>query len=351
MPKTTTKSKTTKSKTTKSKTTKSKKTTAKKVSTVMATRRPTKTGKVVSSPKPPSVAHLPPLVIPPQRKTFPHPFKGCEDIITRVEVMTPKRATVLMSRNVCNRKFTKSRVTNYTRYMGQGEWVYSNDAIWLDKDGTVVNGQHRLTACIASGIDFACQVVYNVDRKWSTGLDQVGNRTASQKLWEAGHGDKSAASKLVRALARPSLEKQGTGIKLSPAETVDLFELYEDGINFVLEHVSGQPRCGRATYRAALVRAYYYVAEDVLIRFMNIVSGEEEGLSSKLDNGAVLFRSFLHNSYGVKAGGNGDKHVHGKTERALIAFVNREPIERLVAFKDEQFPLVDCDMAVIPKGT
>ena len=64
-----------------------------------------------------------------------------------IEKVTPLVATKLLEGNTNNyRKLNNATVDRYANLMQQGKWVTEACMIVLAEDGTLVNGQHRLTA-------------------------------------------------------------------------------------------------------------------------------------------------------------------------------------------------------------
>lgn len=71
----------------------------------------------------------------------------------RVEVvqMTPERAERLLDQNTRNRSMKIDREKNYAGQMRNGTWVVDGNPIRVDRDGVLLDGQHRLYAVVESG--------------------------------------------------------------------------------------------------------------------------------------------------------------------------------------------------------
>lgn len=80
--------------------------------------------------------------------------------MTKVSVvdMTPKMASALLPRNIDNRYERPSYVDYLVLVIKAGGWYLSNDAIVVDWDGVLRNGQHRLTAISRAGV--TCRVLF-----------------------------------------------------------------------------------------------------------------------------------------------------------------------------------------------
>jgi hypothetical protein len=93
-------------------------------------------------------------------------------MVVRLETIHPQKAKeILTTKNNINvRKISKPLVANYARQMMAGNWHFSWDCIAFDKDGNLLNGQHRLTACVRSNIPIKTFVIYDaVDITGDTG--------------------------------------------------------------------------------------------------------------------------------------------------------------------------------------
>ena len=76
--------------------------------------------------------------------------------------ISPEAAAQLLEGNTRNRKINKNAIKRYSALMSQGLWKPGNDAICVAPDGTLLNGQHRLTAVIDSGVSVDMLVRHDV---------------------------------------------------------------------------------------------------------------------------------------------------------------------------------------------
>jgi hypothetical protein len=81
-----------------------------------------------------------------------------------IEKVTPLVATKLLEGNTSNyRKLNNRTVDRYAILMKQGKWVTEACMIVLAEDGTLINGQHRLTAVQKAQIAIDMVVVTGAD--------------------------------------------------------------------------------------------------------------------------------------------------------------------------------------------
>lgn len=70
----------------------------------------------------------------------------------RFMLVTPELATALLERNSKNRPIYKANVKTFKDFMQEGLWRFTHEAVALDQNGTLQDGQHRLTAIQESGV-------------------------------------------------------------------------------------------------------------------------------------------------------------------------------------------------------
>ncbi len=103
------------------------------------------------------------------------------------EEITPDIAKQMLGVNHANRRLIDSGVERLKGILERGEWMSdSTDAIGLDEDGGVVNGQHRLTSIMESGITVTALVVRGVSPDVIKVIDQGQPRNLAQILQMSG---------------------------------------------------------------------------------------------------------------------------------------------------------------------
>ncbi|MDP2620568.1 MAG: hypothetical protein Q8P46_10395, partial [Hyphomicrobiales bacterium] len=73
--------------------------------------------------------------------------------------ITPELAREWLEKtNRKNRPLSELKWTAYAVDMLEGRWQYNGDAIRFGSDGVLLDGQHRLMACVEAGIPFETDV-------------------------------------------------------------------------------------------------------------------------------------------------------------------------------------------------
>lgn len=71
---------------------------------------------------------------------------------SETKTISPEEAAELPTRNESNRPLSKTVVSGFASAMRRGEWKLTHQGIALGQDGQVVDGQHRLSAIVESGV-------------------------------------------------------------------------------------------------------------------------------------------------------------------------------------------------------
>lgn len=104
------------------------------------------------------------------------------DVRDEIATITPEIAAAWLDQNKINRKVKKSVVTKYAADMKARRWLLSFDAIRFSVDGDLLDGQHRLLACIAADTPFTSQVVYNLPAEMRSVIDTGASRSVADVL-------------------------------------------------------------------------------------------------------------------------------------------------------------------------
>ena len=99
-----------------------------------------------------------------------------------VERVTPEVARSMLQSNTDNRRLRKGAVLKYATIMMDGAWKTSPEPIIFSESGRLLNGQHRLSAVVHSGITQNFLVVRNVSEATFSVLDRGAIRSTSDAL-------------------------------------------------------------------------------------------------------------------------------------------------------------------------
>lgn len=81
------------------------------------------------------------------------------------QVVTPEMAAEMLRHNVLNRRLNKTRVQTLISAIKNGTWTESPQPICFDKDGNLIDGQHRLEAIVRAEVPVVMTIAeHDADR-------------------------------------------------------------------------------------------------------------------------------------------------------------------------------------------
>lgn len=209
------------------------------------------------------------------------------DIVT----ITPELAKEWLTANTNNRRLSKGTRAAYARDMKAGKWLLSGDAIRFDEEGRILDGQHRLAACVEAGVPFPSYVIRNLSSDVIRVIDHGRPRTVADNLHIEGkrHSIMLAAAARWLYVFKHGSAAIGKG-RVTATEVLDMVDRHE-----ALE-TSCATAYGCFGVTASLLSAVHYVGSKLL--------GEEEkadafttvfkvGQSFYPDDAALVWRERL----------------------------------------------------------
>lgn len=114
--------------------------------------------------------------------------------------VTPDTARNWLALNRKNRNLRKADLDRYKRDMLAGNWHLAGDPIRFSTDGSLLDGQHRLTAIAECGVTLPLLVVRGVQPEAQAVMDTGRRRTASDALAieDKAHSSVLAATALLK---------------------------------------------------------------------------------------------------------------------------------------------------------
>lgn len=163
-------------------------------------------------------------------------------IITKMELITPEKARGYLNGNVMNRPVFSNIVDFYAEQMKNGFWTQSGQTISLSKDGVLIDGQHRLLAIIKSNVNIEMNVAKNVPIESFLNYDNLRSRSVNDVFYINGVTDHRHKTALIHAYnnyTRGGAGEAGfykgefsagprkSAIKLSNQQVIDFYKTHE----------------------------------------------------------------------------------------------------------------------------
>ena len=239
------------------------------------------------------------------------------DVNATMYVVTPHHAARLLENNNSNRPISDKTVKKYANAMRAGEWELTNDAITINTDGELVNGQQRLTACVDSGRSFPALVMKGVPRSAFQVMDQGKKRTLSDIFSIEGIKNHSAAAATTRFLVahqhtgNPDT-KVLTDLWLQPKKFVDYYRQEADLINKGVCKAAGLRHKWRGVTKSAAAGAFVICARVDYDAAVDFYASILDGIGLAKGDPCLAIRDKLTRI------GTDDRHEMGTVEQAAL---------------------------------
>lgn len=202
--------------------------------------------------------------------------------------VTPAVARQWLDRNIGNRPITTSAVNRYARDMIGGKWRMTGDPIRFSKTGKLIDGQHRLTAIVKTGVTVSCVVMTGLDDEIFDVIDTGRSRSKSDVL-VIEHGLPVETSKLLSSSAALAYSYVNELYSFKPNVTnKDLSDFIRDNPDLInaTQHVREAVPHESPAPKAVAVAFYYFaskldqtLADRFIERFMvGAVDGANDNL-------------------------------------------------------------------------
>lgn len=245
-----------------------------------------------------------------------------QQMTSSVELITPHKAQEYL-RNNHNRPLSKRIVHGYAQQMRRGEWVLTHQGLAFSADGQLLDGQHRLSAIIASGCSVSMLVSRHVPDVAQLSMDIGAKRTVTDaaKLVYGIELHKTAA-----AVVRGIVEFTCGATCLSHQQVISLHELFQDAVDWVLDVTKGNHKgIGCASVRSALAIAYCYEHDlDRLWKFTVILNGHDVPYGD-VDMAAIKLREMTLTV--TQRSGVNRKALHMHAQRCIQAFCSYQAVK------------------------
>lgn len=146
--------------------------------------------------------------------------------------ITPQMAGQMLEKNIANRKVNQANVNRIASDMATGNYKVNGETIKISPNGEILDGQHRLLACVKSGMAFQTYVVYDVERETVGTIDMGKGRSVADSLNVMGCNIKSGIIPAMNFYFN-------RGQKLTTAQTGCLWNAYEAKFNMICDVLVG----------------------------------------------------------------------------------------------------------------
>lgn len=238
------------------------------------------------------------------------------------ETISPDRARELLARNIRNRRLNSKRVKMYSDDIKNGNWTESPFPICIDSEGNLIDGQHRLTAVVESGIPTIMTVAYNVPQ--DAVIDKGLERSTGDALYMRGLINKNMSSGRAVAIVNRYMAINGKEI-ISDTEKATFINTNEDKIEKAIsisKTGTHQAICDKASIQTAILGALQHgVSESELRRFATVVN--TGFMEQPSESAAIILRNYIFQT--PISGATASNEVCAVTQMAIKDFISKTP--------------------------
>jgi hypothetical protein len=243
-------------------------------------------------------------------------------------MITPKMAKEMLNLNSHNRNVSTKIVEKYARDMKNSNWRLTNQGIGIDEDNRLVDGQHRLLACVLADSAFPCIIIRGLRPDTQMVID-VGKRRSVGDQLTLVHGMENSTFKVAVANCIVSTVKSVGTFSLSSNEAMDIINLYDEEIQFIITDKKGILKgLNYAPAFAAMVLAAR-VDMDKAIEFKNQYCS---GIGLSIGDPVLSLRNFMLGRDFNGHGGNSYRHtIMNFTLNCLMCAFQGKKLKRLTS--------------------
>jgi hypothetical protein len=131
------------------------------------------------------------------RKATPPKATSVQPTVT-LEEITPEIAEKYLSRSKVIRKLRNRKVTEYADDMKAGLWRVADGMVCFDEEDWLIQGQHRLSACVKANVPFTTWVARGIERDTQEVMDTGLKRSLADTLHARGEINTTQLAALLR---------------------------------------------------------------------------------------------------------------------------------------------------------
>lgn len=215
--------------------------------------------------------------------------------------ISPKLAEHMLTYNDRNRPLSAGVVREYARQMQERMWRYTRVPVIFSNQGRLIDGQHRLQACMESGVSLKADVAFGADDEAFYCID-IGKKRTSADIFSI-NGVKDAPLMAAATAWVVNYDSTGNMNRRGAADNrLTAYELYGEFCKYPGLHDSAW--AGRLVAKSkiappSLVCALHYICarksqRDADVFFRKV--GEGIGWSSKNDPAFKLHKQLIENA-------------------------------------------------------
>lgn len=218
-------------------------------------------------------------------------------VTTESMTITPSIAVAMLEWNTKNRKINPVAVKHYSEILANGAWRLNGETIKFSRD-RLLDGQHRLHACVATSLMFQSIVIFGLEDESFDTIDTGRKRLASDIFSVSGAPDARNAAAVTAMYMRYIRGNLKLSSRKAPYSSAALLEYYEsdpridEALRFSRKM---KPAVMNYTTAATAYRIFLDLDADLAARYMEaICHGDYDGLPIKAPAKSVHVKCLLN---------------------------------------------------------
>lgn len=119
---------------------------------------------------------------------------------SEIREITPSIAKEMLKRNANNRPLKEGHVKLLSKSMKNGEWLFDGQPIRFSEGGTLLDGQHRLSAIVDSKIPQNLLIITGIEKEAFKVMDTGKNRSGSDCVAIEGYSNPNEVAASVKTI-------------------------------------------------------------------------------------------------------------------------------------------------------
>ena len=249
-----------------------------------------------------------------------------ENMETVTLTIDPDLARLMLEQNIQNnRKLKMSWVKALADNMQRGTFLLTSQGIAFDKDGHLIDGQHRLRAVIMSGCAVPMRVTYGCEHR-TVGVIDAGSRRTASDVAKMYHSEIFVSNPSVIG-AFSALVRQRNSVlakSLTPNDVVDLVTTNHNAARIIYNStVTRGMTYATSEIRGALLEAMMVTGDaQAVFDFRNAYELNEINPDRNYSNHIVFALRQRVTDAKVKRIKFASHSVYNLTQNAFYAFIN-----------------------------
>jgi hypothetical protein len=183
----------------------------------------------------------------------------------KTEIVNPERAKQYLEKNLNNRNLRPRIVTFFADQMSKGIWLEDNgDTIRISKSGVLLDGQHRLSAIVKSGISLKLTIAYDIVDNAFEFIDIGTARHAGDVLSISGVKKPNVMASIIKdynGLKHGVSSGQKT-IRLSNHEVLEIYKTDPEKYDFISKKAMHLYSSFNGVVTPSVLGSYYLYLKD-----------------------------------------------------------------------------------------